>query len=110
MSSLRVAFDVDGTLLSRKPGYEETPNYDVIKTYIFYRDVGGAQMIIWSGCGEDWARTWAQKLGLKNRFEDVATDPWKIMEKPRLDDPNRIIPDITFDDEVVLLGHINVQV
>ena len=104
-----VAFDVDGTLLSKADGYEDTPNYKVIESYFHYRDVLGHKMIVWSGNGKDWARTWAMKLGLKHRFEDVSTDPL-IMEKPRMADPYRLIPDICVDDEDVKLGKENIRV
>jgi hypothetical protein len=104
------AFDVDGTLLRDESshGYEDTPNYPVIEMYMKYK-AAGYQMVVWSGSGRDWARTWAMKLGLKHRFEDVAGDPI-CMEKPRLDDPNRLIPDVVVDNEEVLLGKENIRV
>ena len=103
-----VAFDVDGCLLSKKEGYEDTPNYPVLETYCRHKAAGDT-VIVWSGNGVDWARTWAMKLGLKHRFEAVAGDPI-CMEKPHLEDPNRIIPDITYDDEKVTFGRRNIQV
>ena len=108
MSQLVVAFDVDGTLLNKTSGYEDTPNYSVLQVYFWHRS-NGAKIIIWSGCGKDCARAMALKLGLKHRFEDTDNDPI-IMEKPSFKDPNRLEPDITYDDEIIKLGKVNIQV
>lgn len=95
---LVVAFDVDDTLIipSVATGFDrDTPNYDTISLYKWFYNQG-AYMIIWSGSGVDWAKTWAEKLGL-------IVDEIRIKEKS--DDV-----DIAFDDCEVDLGKVNVRV
>jgi len=53
-------------------------------------------MILWSGSGTDWAKTWGEKLGLQ---------PDEIRVKEKSDDI-----DICFDDCDVDLAKINIKV
>jgi len=95
---MKIAFDVDDTLLvpSVASGFPtDTPNYDTIALYKWFQ-AQGHYMIIWSGSGIDWAKTWAAKFGLtadefprKQKREDV---------------------DIAFDDCDVDLAKVNVKV
>jgi phosphoserine phosphatase len=93
---LLVAFDVDDTLIvpSVATGYgRDTPNYDTIAMFKWFQ-AQGHHMIIWSGSGVDWAKTWAEKLGLEaeiRRKGDIEVD-------------------IAFDDCDVKLGKVNVKV
>ena len=94
----RIAFDVDDTLIvpSVVTGLPiDTPNYENIAIYRWFQ-TQGYEMIIWSGGGEDYARMWAEKLGLK---------------------PDHILPKksgqhvhICFDDCDVNLANINIKV
>ena len=64
---MKIAFDVDDTLIvpSVATGFPtDTPNYEVISLYQWFQAQGN-HMIIWSGSGVDYAKTWAEKLGLK---------------------------------------------
>lgn len=94
---MKIAFDVDDCLLipSVVGGFgTDTPNYDIISIYKWFQDQRH-YMIIWSGSGRDWAKTWAAKFGL------TANDfPSK----------GEYLVDIAFDDCVVNLGTVNVQV
>jgi hydroxymethylpyrimidine pyrophosphatase-like HAD family hydrolase len=94
---LKIAFDVDDTLLvpSVASGFgRDTPNYPVIEVYRWFQSQGH-YMIIWSGSGVDWAKTWAEKFGL------TADDfPMK----------GAYPVDIAFDDCDVKLGSVNVRV
>lgn len=94
---MKIAFDVDDTLLvpSVASGFgRDTPNYEVIEVYKWFQ-AQGHTMIIWSGSGIDWAKTWAEKFGL------IADDfPVK----------GAYPVDIAFDDCDVSLGTVNVKV
>jgi hypothetical protein len=97
-TQLRVAFDMDDTLIVPcvVTGFDrETPNYDTVALYKWFQ-AQGVYMIIWSGSGQDWARTWADKLGLR-------ADEFPVKEA-------RGDIDIAFDDCDVQLAKVNVKV
>jgi phosphoserine phosphatase len=89
---IRVAFDVDGTLIDI---CQDVPKYDNIALFKHFERLD-CDMFIWSGGGIDYAQHWMNKLGLEatiiNKEESI----------------NFI--DICFDDEVVNLAKINIQV
>lgn len=97
MERLRVAFDVDDTLLvpSVASGFgRDTPNYDTIAVYKWFQ-AQGHYMIIWSGSGVDWAKTWAEKFGLTaDAFIVKGSEP----------------VDLAIDDCDVELGTVNIKV
>jgi hydroxymethylpyrimidine pyrophosphatase-like HAD family hydrolase len=78
---MRVAFDVDGTLITNN----DTPRYEVIKLLFFFA-AHNWDIYIWSGGGIDYANHWAEKLGLTNRC-------WVIEKGSRP-------VDIAVDDEI----------
>ncbi len=97
---LRIAFDVDDTLLvpAIATGLKrDTPNYEVIAIYKWLQRQGH-HMIIWSGGGEDYARTRAEQLGLY--ADEIIT---KTTERI-----NEV--DIAFDDSDIKLAKVNVKV
>jgi len=95
---MRIAFDIDDTILIPSVATDsdmDTPDYEVIAIYKWFQNQGHT-MILWSGSGIDWAKTWGEKLGLK---------------------PDAVIPkdkkgavDICFDDCDVDLANVNVKV
>jgi hypothetical protein len=95
---MKIAFDVDDTLII-PPCVNcldtDTPNYETIALYKWFQNQGN-DMIIWSGSGLDWAKRWAEKLGLA---------PCEIRMKQKSDDI-----DICFDDCDVNLAKVNVKV
>lgn len=94
---LRVAFDVDDTLLIPSVAGDfgrDAPNYETIAVYKWFQ-AQGAYMIIWSGSGVDWAKTWSEKLGL-----NADEFPMK----------GSVLVDLCFDDCNVDLGTVNVKV
>lgn len=94
----KIAFDVDDTLIipSVATGFDrDTPNYDTIALYQWFQAQGN-YMIIWSGSGIDWAKTWAEKLGL-------IADEFPVKQK-------REDVDIAFDDCEVDLAKVNIRV
>jgi hypothetical protein len=105
MTKLKIAFDVDDTLIiptgafADEPHpycgfYGAVPNYKVIEIFHFFESQGN-EMFIWSGGGVDYARTWAEKLGLNAQI---------IVKQKRED------VDIAFDDCDVDLAKVNVKV
>jgi len=106
MNKQKIAFDVDDTLiipavaLKDEPHpyigmYGAIPNYEVIAIYKFFQKQGH-YMIIWSGGGVNYARMWAEKLGL---------NPDSIIKKKK-----NLEVDIAFDDYDVDLAKVNIKV
>lgn len=87
-----VAFDVDSCLIT----YNDLPNYSVIGLYRSLQKLG-CTMVVWSGGGEEYAKHWAEKLGL---FPDIVACKFD----------NKLEPDIAFDDEKIQLGKVNILV
>jgi hypothetical protein len=94
---MKIAFDIDDTLLvpSVVTGGRDTPNYDVIAVYKWFQNQGH-QMILWSGSGIDWARTWGEKFGL---------EPFEVRIKQKDDEIA-----LAFDDCDVDLAKVNIKV
>lgn len=115
---LKVAFDVDDTLIIPcvVTGFDDDcPNYDTIAIYRWHQ-AQGHHMIVWSGGGVDYARRWAEKMGL---------DPDEVIAKEKLYTGTcaiggyhehgacegcRVYVDIAYDDCEVDLGKVNVRV
>jgi len=102
LNDLRIAFDVDGTLLhDGNPEFTDTkgdplndvPRYTVIELFKAFEALG-ADMYIWSGGGVDYAERWRDKLGLTATV--VAKGSFK--------------PEIAVDDMDVTLGKVNLKV
>lgn len=95
---MKIAFDIDDTLLvpAVATGFgNDTPNYDTVALYKWFQNQG-CEMILWSGSGMDWAKTWGEKLGL---------DPFTVRVKEKSDDVS-----IAFDDCDINLALVNVKV
>lgn len=96
-----IAFDVDDTLIlppeatGREDG-RDVPSYDTIAIYRWFQSQGH-RMIVWSGGGKDYAQMWADKLGLS---------PDEVYAK----EPMKDYVDIAFDDCIVDLAKVNIQV
>jgi len=96
---MRIAFDIDDTLLV--PGVatasgRETPNYPNIALLKWFQ-AQGHEIVLWSGSGVDWAKTWGEKFGL---------EPFTVQIKQK--DPTIAI---AFDDVAdVDLATVNVRV
>ena len=88
---LKIAFDVDGTLISGT-----TPRYDVIAIMEWFID-RGYDVIIWSGGGFSYAYMWAEKLGFQDKVRVLSKDAGEEV-------------DIAFDDQPCELGKVNIEV
>lgn len=80
MRKIKVAFDVDGTLIHQSGELCDTPRYNIIQMFKMFESLGH-EMFIWSGGGVDYATHWANKLGLKAQIvakgsfkPDIAVD------------------------------------
>ena len=96
---LLVAFDVDDTLIipAIATGFDQdVPNYDTIAVYRWFQ-AQGHEMIVWSGGGADYARMWADKLGLA---------PNMCLDKHDAG----VTPHLAFDDSDLTLAQVNVNV
>ena len=98
---LKIAFDIDDCLLipNVASGFgNDTPNYETVNLFKWFQNQGH-EMILWSGSGLDWAKTWGEKLGLQ---------PFTVLRKG---DNETLGPvDIAFDDCDVELAKVNVKV
>jgi phosphoserine phosphatase len=90
---MKIAFDVDGTLIHQVGEKEDTPRYDIIQMFKMFKNLGW-EMYIWSGGGVDYARRWSERLGLDATV--VAKGSFQ--------------PDIAVDDLEVELGKVNIRV
>lgn len=93
-----IAFDVDDTLISPPEATDldrDVPNYETIAIYRWFQSQGN-RMIVWSGGGEDYARMWGEKLGLK-------------ADEYRAKAPDKTVS-ICFDDCIVDLAQVNIRV
>jgi len=75
---------------------QPVPNYPVIDLFYKFQALG-CHMVIWSGCGIDYAKTWAEKLGLVAEIRAKEKDFFKVV-------------DIAVDDQAVNLGLVNIKV
>lgn len=115
---MKIAFDVDDTLIIPAVATSlpaDTPNYELINIYRWFQKQGH-HMIIWSGGGVDYATRWAEKLGLQPNEIRVKERLPSICSIHRETSSNCSIcqasldVDICFDDCLVDLGKVNIQV
>ena len=107
MSKLVVAFDVDDTLIvpAAATGFDrDVPNYDTIAVYRWFQ-AQGHTMVIWSGGGADYARQWANMLGLT---ADHYLDKHEQAEITRQSGAS--LAQLAFDDSDIALATVNVKV
>lgn len=90
---MRVAFDVDNTIIKKNENGLDVPCYPVLNLLIALQAVG-VEVYLWSGGGLEYVNHWKEKLGL-----DV-----KILIKEKTD-----FIDVCFDDQEVDLAKINVK-
>lgn len=93
MIKKRIAFDVDGTLI-RKTAKGDVPRYEIIQILQTFVNLGHV-VFVWSGGGEDYARHWADKLGLDVRVIGKSKD-YNI--------------DLAFDDEDLTISELTIRV
>ncbi len=94
---MKIAFDVDDTLITMNEAGENIPKYDVIAFLRFFAMNTDAEIYVWSGSGVDYARRWTEKLGITHYVDGVISK-------------GSMSVDIAVDDQVVTLGTTNIQV
>jgi len=90
---MKVAFDVDGTLIYQVGEKEDTPRHSILLIFKILKWLK-FEMFVWSDGDEDYAEFWRNKLGLDA----------KVVEK------GSFVPFVAFDNEKVKLGRINIRV
>lgn len=96
---VKVAFDVDDTLwkvVGEFPKFYQAPDYDIIPMLIWFYE-NGHDVYVWSAGGVDYAVNIVRMLGLDGMVRVV----------PKNSD---LRPDLTFDDQAIELGKVNVRV
>lgn len=94
---MRIAFDVDDTLIKHNHSGESVPKWETIDVMRYFALNTDAEIIVWSGSGVDYAQRWTEKLGIDHYVD-------KVIPK------GSIVVDIAFDDQVVNLGNANVKI
>lgn len=97
-NKLVIAWDVDDTLIipARVTGLPtDTPHYENIAVLKWFQR-NGHEVVVWSGGGVDYAKMWAEKLGLQGVEIRPKTVTFGIA--------------IAFDDCDVELAKVNVKV
>lgn len=96
MNKIKIAFDVDDTLITINSRGETVPKYTTIVTLqMMHGMFQNAEIIVWSGSGLEYAQRWTQKLGIDNLVRVIAKGSEKV--------------DIAIDDQEVTLGKVNLQ-
>lgn len=98
---MKIAFDVDGTLISYP---DDQPRRDIVDMLITLR-MCGHHIIVWSGGGKEYAEVWAKRLFLIPYVQEIMEKP---LQTARID--GGTFADICFDDEEVKLATVNVRV
>lgn len=94
-----ICFDVDDTLWRvRHEQKDQVPDYDLIAVLRWFF-MNGDTVHVWSAGGVDYAKQICKKLGIDEYVDEVI---------PKGDFFGK--PDISFDDEEVSLGRMNIHV
>lgn len=95
---MKIAFDVDGTLIKKSAEGRDIPRFEVIFLLNCLKVLGN-EIFVWSGSGFDYAQTWCDKLGISDQVEVIIKELSLI---------NQV--DLAIDDEDVTLGKTNMRV
>lgn len=90
-----IAFDIDDTIykiIGNTPDLHQAPDYELIQLLITLHKFG-ANIVVWSAGGVDYAATIVKKLGLWNIVSVIPKGSIKV--------------DISFDDQPVNLAKVN---
>ena len=72
MKEIRIAFDIDGTLISNTNGLgKEMLNIDVYQLMVLLSKMKNTKIIVWSGGGKDYAEQIVLKYGLAKYVDEV---------------------------------------
>ena len=96
MSAL-VAFDVDGCL--RSSSYKDVRPLEDVRSMMVLLKRMECQIMLWSGSGVLYARQVARECGVAHLVDRYASKTDKTIK-----------PDITFDDEEMTRGKVNIRI
>ena len=96
---MKIAFDVDGTLIQKSSKGRDTPRYTVLNMMFHFKIYH--EIYVWSGGGRDYARDWCEKLGI----DEMVT----VIDKNITASAHYNI-DLTVDDEDISLAKTNIKV
>ncbi len=93
MKNIRIAFDVDGTIITNANGLgAERLNVDVYNLMVLLSQMKNVDIIVWSGGGAEYAAQIVHKYGLSKYVSNC-------FSKQDYDDSIVDKVDIAFDDE-----------
>jgi phosphoserine phosphatase len=85
MANIKVAFDVDGTLIN----FGDTPRYEIVNQFLFYKSLEH-DVIIWSGGGCEHSKMVSERFGLAARIiekwseeVDIAYDDLTVLSEEK---------------------------
>lgn len=86
MKTIKIAFDVDNTLIWINSRGETVPKYTLVFTLQMLHGLAdNVDLIVWSGSGIDYAKRWTEKLGIDNLVRVIEKGSEEV--------------DIAFDDQ-----------
>ena len=107
MKKIKIAFDVDGTLI----GDKGKVNKNIRTLLVILSSFKNVKIIVWSGSGELYARQVAQEIGIKQYVDQYASKNHLGKENGKHIFNPDITPDIAIDDiQDCILGKINLIV
>jgi phosphoserine phosphatase len=98
LAAVTVCFDVDGCLRSPSVTHYVRPIEDVRTLMVLLKRME-CRIILWSGSGELYARQVARECGVSHLVDQFASKT-----------DTTITPDITFDDEEMTRGKVNIRI
>lgn len=109
---MRVAFDVDGTLINKDEEGRDVPRLDVLNLFSMFHKFK-CDIYLWSGGGTQYAQQWAHKLGIGRQVTVIPKENISVCSahlKLTKDCPACYFIDIAVDDQEVNLGRLNMRV
>lgn len=101
-------FDVDGTLCT----YQDEPRWEVLAMLRLLSEKN--TIGVWSGGGKDYAEMWVRKLHIEKYVSSCHTKPIRDIKQNSFYDgvekELEDLPDVCFDDEIVILASVNIQI
>jgi hypothetical protein len=99
---MRVAFDCDGLIIE----VDNTLRKEICELLVAFL-LSGAEVIVWSGGGKDYAESTWRRVVREYRLSELDFTS-KLVNKVTCKSKDSSMPDIAIDDQLVKLGHFNV--
>lgn len=96
---MKVAFDIDGTLIHKNESGEDVPRYSVLNMLFSLKYF--CTIFVWSGGGVEYAERWVRKLGLQDMVFIVSKSAESVKEWGI---------QISVDDEDCKIAPVNIRV